>query len=884
MSHLYEELAKRKALVEQVNKLQSEVDQLDTTKAVTEKVTSSTLPSGRAQSTINIKSTAQTTKAVTTPSSSSLGSVMSHAKPLASVTSGLSSSPAVISKPSVVMSSPSGAFGSSLLYSTTQPQLVNSYRPLLRPVVGVPVQMVSYIDKDGKLFTPAQKSKQAKQTGNARKKAKLSQQSKPAISVTLPSSPAVLNPQAVSTVASPSTPTGSVWQSPSVSRPYQPLVTSPVTPVSASSRPGSQLTPALSFMTSPVTPTPVRQVPGNLSSAVPLSAVPSSTQQRSSAEVPPMVSFVQSGLSFISPLSPLSSMSVISRAPTSGVTPLSSLSASTEKYLNTFTTQTTAASRPSFSSSSQSLPVSSSQLSYSSRSPFLNTDLSTDHSAGIKLLCDLLNDTLPEQPPPLVATSLAVRSLGTPTSLAPASSIPDSSRVEQRHVDTPPKTTSNSPRTPPVVTASQSHGAISSSVEQTTSAQRTLTTAGTPPVSKKRTSPFAIENLVRSNPESQSGKSPSETELGKRHPSPASSTNRSSPKGKNKSPSTNFSIAHITRDMNAVTSKGHTPSLVTTPAVYSDEKIQHRRTSPPLPRISNPETDGSRIKSSVVISSNAVQSSMEPASRSVSSAGAVDVQRQRVCAPVARVCSPPSEKNCLVQSRLVSNEVSRSSVAQGTSPAQAGDAGRPISNLQESAGPKSGNPQLSCPLAGSSSSKEDLQFSSEVTSSNLSVNKISSSVSPERRQDASSSQELIAANIPEIPLDMIPLPSDKRPSPTSLSGKTSSAVKKRSSPVLQIPKSTSPDSEVSSLMAHETLPQSPSISSSVSKAGTVVLEGQAPALVDSNPCSARSPIPVAPSSLLQPNSGVSLPSFGSVFSPTKGGEPVSSEDSTAKNR
>ena len=884
MSHLYEELAKRKALVEQVNKLQSEVDQLDTTKAVTEKATSSSLPSGRAQSTINTKSTAQTTKAVTTPSSSSLGSVMSHAKPLASVTSGLSSSPAVISKPSVVMSSPSGAFGSSLLYSTTQPQLVNSYQPLLRPVVGGPVQMVSYIDKDGKLFTPAQKSKQAKQTGNARKKAKVSQQSKPAISVTLPSSPAVLNPQAVSTVASPSTPTGSMWQSPSVSRPYQPLVTSPVTPVSASSRPGSQLTPALSFMTSPVTPTPVRQVPGNLSSAVPLSAVPSSTQQRSSAEVPPMVSFVQSGLSFISPLSPLSSMSVISRAPTSGVTPLSSLSASTEKYLNTFTTQTTAASRPSFSSSSQSLPVSTSQLSYSSRSPFLNTDLSTDHSAGIKLLCDLLNDTLPEQPPPLVATSLAVRSLGTPTSLAPASSIPDSSRVEQRHVDTPPKTTSNSPRTPPVVTASQLHGAISSSVEQTTSAQRTPTTAGTPPVSKKRTSPFAIENLVRSNPESQSGKSPSETELGKRHPSPASSTNRSSPKGKNKSPSTNFSIAHITRDMNAVTSKGHTPSLVTTPAVYSDEKIQHRRTSPPLPRISNPETDGSRTKSSVVTSSNAVQSSMEPASRSVSSAGAVDVQRQRVCAPIARVCSPPSEKNCLVQSRLVSNEVSRSSVAQGTSPAQAGDAGRPISNLQESAGPKSGNPQLSCQLAGSSSSKEDLQFSSEVTSSNLSVNKISSSVSPERRQDASSSQELIAANIPEIPLDMIPLPSDKRPSPTSLSGKTGSAGKKRSSPVLQIPKSTSPDSEVSSLMAHETLPQSPSISSSVSKAGTVVLEGQAPALVDSNPCSARSPIPVAPSSLLQPNSGVSLPSFGSVFSPTKGGEPVSSEDSTAKNR
>lgn len=942
MSHLYEELAKRKALVEQVKKLQSEVDQLDSTVTVPEKSTPSSVPSARASSSINTKSTGQSTKTVTSPSSTSSVPAVVHGKPLVSlVTPGFTSSPSVISKPSAVISVSSGTLGSSRQqnYSTAQPLLVNTYQPMLRPSVGIPVQsavgvpvqsavgvpvqsavgmpvqMVSYIDKDGKVITTAStlKTKPTRQKGNAKKKPRVSQQSKPSVNATLPSTPAALHPQAASTVASQTTPTGSVLQSPRVSHPYQPLITSPVTPVIASARPGSGLVSSVSIVTSPVTPTPLRQVPGGLSSVVPLSvpSAPSSASQRSCNEVPTMVSFAQHGLSYISPLSPLSTMSAAPRPPTSAATPLSSLSASTEKYLNTFTTQSAAAPRPSFSSTLRSPPVSTSQLSYSGRTSFLNTDLSTDHSAGIKLLCDLLNDTLPEQPPPLVATSLALRSLGTPTSLASSSSIPDSSRVEQRrHTDTTPtpphKTASKSPRTPPLGnsrTSRQSPGCAASSMEQTASAQRTPTIAGTAQANRKRTSPFTIESLVSSSPESQQGKSksPDEVEAGKRHPSPASSTDRSSPKGKNKSPSTNFSIAHITRDINSANSAsiGRVP-FVTEPAtnavptsVSSGEMIQqHRRVSPPLPRISNPDTESSLVDSNNMSSSSAAQSSMGSDSHSVSTTGAaatgVEMQRQRVSAPEPRVCGPPADTNCQVQSSVVSNEVSRSYAPNQGNASQAGGT---VSNLHGiQAAYKSRDPQLPQPPTAPSSSNEDQPVSSEVSSSIPSINKISSSGSPERRQDACSAEELTAAAISDIPLDMIPLPSGKRPSPkkatspTSLSGKTSFAGKKRRSPVPQIPKSTSPDSEVSSLMTNESLPQSPSISSSVSKTGAAVLEGQAPVLVDSNPCSARSPIPVAPSSMLQPHSGVSLPSFGSVFSLTKDGEPVTSEDSIVKNR
>ena len=896
MGHLYEELVKRKALVEQVNKLQSELNQLGSATAVPEKSTSSPLPSTIIPSSMNTKPASQTLKTVTTPSATGLGPVLSYVKPLASVTPIYSSTPTVVSKPSVVMSIPSGARSSSLHFSATQPQLFNSYQPLLRPVVGVPVQMVSYLDKDGKLISPVHKTKQAKQKGGAKKKPRVSPQpSKPAVSVTLPPSPTVWNTQTLSTATFPTTPTGAVWQSPSVSRPLQPVITSPVTPVSASGT-RSERTSAVTLVTSPVTPTPVRHVTSDLSSVVPLSAVsvPSSSPQRSSSEVPPMVSFAQNGISYISPLSPLSSMSIPGRSPSSVATPLSSLSASTEKYLNTFTTQSSVTPKPTFSCATRSPPVSAShQLSYSSRSPFLNTDLSTDHSAGIKLLCDLLNDTLPEQPPPLVATSLAVRSLGTPTSLESASSIPDSFKAEQRrHADTPPapssKNASKTPRTPPIgsAAASQSPGGVSSSVEQTTSVQKTPPNSGTSPASKKRTSPFTIESLVSSSPESQLRKSKSsdEIEMGKRHPSPASTSNRSSPKGKNKSPSTNFSIAHITRDMNTMnsTSKGNT-FLVTVPSAshsvptsVSSVEInqQPRRTSPPLPRISDPVSGGSRVESRDVTSLNAVQSSTGPGTTT-----GMGTQRQRVTAPEARVCSPPTEKNSDVHSSLVSNEVLRKCVpSQGNAPVLGGDTDRPISSLQAMTAHISGDPSAGC---SSSSSKEDQPVSSEVSSTISFGNKISSSVSTERRRDSSSNDIMAASVLSEIPLDMIPLPSGKRPSPEKTSIQTGSAGKKRCSPVPPVPKSTSPDSEVSSLMTNETLPQSPSISSSVSKAA--VLEGQAPVLVDSNPCSARSPIPVVPSSMLQPQPGVSLPSFGSVFSLLKE-EVASSEDSSAKNR
>ncbi|XP_032243303.2 histone-lysine N-methyltransferase, H3 lysine-79 specific isoform X2 [Nematostella vectensis] len=74
------------------------------------------------------------------------------------------------------------------------------------------------------------------------------------------------------------------------------------------------------------------------------------------------------------------------------------------------------------------------------------------------------------------------------------------------------------------------------------------------------------------------------------------------------------------------------------------------------------------------------------------------------------------------------------------------------------------------------------------------------------------------------------------------------------------------DVEVSSLLSKEPLPQSPSISSSEHKCG--VAEDAAPTLVDSNPCSSRSPIrmPASPSSR---GGSAPLPSFDAMFSPTK---------------
>ena len=890
MSHLYEELAKRKALIEKVNKLQSEVDQLDTQKAVPEKTsfsssTSSTSVSPSINTAISTMPSALITKAVTTSSPSDASS---QNKPLGSLTSGPSPSPSAVSKSSAVTSPavPSMTFAKSQSYPTqcsTQPQISNAFHPLVQSV-SVPVQMVTYVDRDGRLVATAPKSKQTSQKRNrSKKKPQTTSQSKQEV---LPSATVPLSQKTMNTAVSPATPAGSVKQSLSVSHPFQPLVTSPVTPVNTPTRPKNDLLSPVSLVTSPVTPTPVRQVTPMTSLAAP------------GSEVPPMVSFAQNGLSFISPLSPLSTMSVaMSRPPTSRVTPLSSLSASTEKYLNTFATQmASATARPSFSSTSQSPCVSTNQFSYAGRTPFPNTDLSTDHSAGIKLLCDLLNDTLPEQPPSLLATSQAVRSQGTPSSEASPSSIPDTSRAEQRrHMDSPPtpprKSASKSPRTPPMGNASVSPfpGGVTSSVEQPTSAQRTPARSATPPTGRKRTSPFTIDSLVSSTPETQTSKnkSPSDADMDKRHPSPVA-TNRSSPKGRNKSPSTNFSIAHITRDMNSPnpTSKTRVP-FVTSPASYSlptsvsssEVNQNQRRISPPLSRLPYPETDQSfRVESSGTSSSNMGQNS------------AGSDRKGRLLAPVLTApdthsvpsAGTPTEMvaQAHVESSVVSDTVSRSAPLHGTKTDSSPKEG-PVDTQKAdlSVGyQRSSNKEM--PLTNRASVIcNNESVSGEVTSSISSVEKISSSISP-GRGDASPTEALSTTFIPEIPLDMIPLPSGKRPSPKKRKSPTSVTDRKGSSPVHQAPKPGSPDSEVSSLMAHESLPQSPSISSSVSKAGSAVLEGQAPVLVDSNPCSARSPIPVAPSPRLQSHSGVSLPSFGSVFSPAKEGVPVTKE----KNR
>ena len=84
--------------------------------------------------------------------------------------------------------------------------------------------------------------------------------------------------------------------------------------------------------------------------------------------------------------------------------------------------------------------------------------------------------------------------------------------------------------------------------------------------------------------------------------------------------------------------------------------------------------------------------------------------------------------------------------------------------------------------------------------------------------------------------------------------------------------SASPDSEVRSLLSKETMPQSP-LSLSPFQRGEhggncVNIESRPLVLVDSNPCSSKSPIQL-PTSPALGNSLSSLPSFLSVFSPTK---------------
>ncbi|XP_031549497.1 uncharacterized protein LOC116287026 [Actinia tenebrosa] len=84
----------------------------------------------------------------------------------------------------------------------------------------------------------------------------------------------------------------------------------------------------------------------------------------------------------------------------------------------------------------------------------------------------------------------------------------------------------------------------------------------------------------------------------------------------------------------------------------------------------------------------------------------------------------------------------------------------------------------------------------------------------------------------------------------------------------------SSDVEVSTLLAKEVEPQSPSISSSEHKPTEGLVGASTPGLVDSNPCSANSPIRMPSSPSLSSYQNGALPSFDATFSPTKKHMPV----------
>ena len=944
MNHLYEELARRKALIEQVNKLQSEVNELDSARTVHD---SSRLPPILTSTQSSPVQTRQS-KPTVSPQSVVLKNPSTQPPEFSGVSMTVLHSPVIASKLSPDTCSLSQSLAAAKCHESPKPPGVNSFQSFWMQVPGGPIPVSqSYLSQgvpsvNSSNIAIAPKTKQTTQHGNAYKKvsskARTPTHPNPVVSLSVVSSIATIplpSSQLTSSITSPVTTTSAVRQPATACHFLQPLVTSPFMPVISSRHPASErlaslvvtstATPLIasrhttreqsapSVVTSPVTPTPTRHFTSEIqcTSSTPASCVTSS-------EIPSMVSFVQNGLSCIAPLSPLSGISSL-HTPISRGTPLSSLSESTQKYLNTFVTQSSTVSIPSQTTFAQRQCTPSSQFVDPGKRPLPNTDLSTDHSAGIKLLCDLLNDTLPEQPPPLLATSVAVRSLGSPSSMVTTSLATSGSadrkykRREAASLDvsfsssTPLRGNNGVPTNACEVSA----------MNQTPPGNRMPRESGTQssPTGKRRNSPFSIEDIVSPEIQRRKPKSPDSGQAGAMQTTPVS-TKRGSPVVRNKSPSTNFSIAHITRNINSpnvVRSPRSAPEIASSggiPLIIGPETghPQQRRVSPPAPRVSGPADEKRcRIESTEVKLLNKAGSTRpsqelahktraafvtDPAAYSVVPTLTSSEANQHT----SRVSVPAKSLSSTVISRSVSTNVPSLRL-----PAK--EAALSVnSSFSGAVAPERGSAPVSDPSKGSiTSNRRDPAPANEVAEVDHILSEATSSMSPvgtiSSRADALQREKETGASdgsspsdhpdsgamITDIPLDTIPLPTGGKPSPNKTHSNIHS-TEKRSSPGSHIPKSTSPDTEVSSLMARECLPQSPSISSSVSRSGPTGLESRTPVLVDSNPCSACSPIPVATSPNLQALSGVSLPSFGSVFSLAKEAEAVSADKPGLGNR
>ena len=587
----------------------------------------------------------------------------------------------------------------------------------------------------------------------------------------------------------------------------------------------------------------------------------STVSARFNSEIDAVVAVAQSGLSCVSPLSPVSCPSFVSSTFSSATvsSPLTSLAKSTQKYLTSFSNQSAFTPQmPQVIPSDVRATFPASQMPLQAPAAPQPTPPQSVDASGIRLLCDLLNGTLPEFVP------CSVQPITTSTRSSPwvtTSVLPMTSHVTpSRGV---PYTAGVIPtlgrKTPGSSVSTNSQAMTASPVTATNKAPtrndkpKNSSGASSPPQGERaRGAPFSIESIVSTSAKAGAGAATHSPSGG----SPTD-TNKRSPQSNNRSP-TNFSIAHLTRDMDTGSPLGSSnkrspdSSRAVVSAQSGPNSEAQTRNSPLLTRVSTPSQRSPRLPDSMTSSGPSVLGgSAEPLNRT------------------PQVCSPKRKNS---PSPVV---VQVPAVTQGSRAAQEqGDAERKLSPVVT--GPSGqGEPvarattpdvHTSPEKGGKRDDKEGLRTSPQVTSSVSPVDgAVSSSLSPSR------SKESVTENVGwssddfmNFPLDMIPLPAGEGPGSAIRSSGSRSGKDCRSQGAA--PKPPNPDAEVSSLMAGGSLPQSPSISSSELKPGSAVPESCTPVLVDSNPCSARSPIPVPSSATLKFHPSQALPSFCSVFS------------------
>ena len=493
-----------------------------------------------------------------------------------------------------------------------------------------------------------------------------------------------------------------------------------------------------------------------------------------------MLSVAQNGLSCVAPLSPVtcaepSAPASCERAVSS---PLTSLAQSTQKFLTSFAAP---AAQPPLAAAPPPKP-----------GPM--------DTSGIRLLCDLLNGTLPEYvpapaQPPIMSTnsgqSLLLGSSGVVNRVHPLPSVASSASG----CASVPGTTLTHTQGPVAPTGCAGLGAQGLCVPAVSAGS--TTSGNTPqaqpqPGEKVRLSPFSIDSIVSSSGKSRVTSSPRQTGSPPQSRGVhADSAKRTSPQSASKSPK-NFSIAHLTRIADGPNSTEANAKLV-----------------PDSGRTAGPTVEPPDQLSGVASLANATHIS-----------GSGGQMRN----------NPPKAVITAVVGSTADKHATRPLTNRKVAPASAGSG-----SLADS---RTGSPEKGTKIAEAAGSRS----SPRVTSTGSPVGgAVSSSQSPSRVSEL---------DLMNFSLSMIPLPTGERPR-----SRTGSAG------------SPNADAEVSGLMVGGALPQSPSISSSELKPGpSDVGESRAPALVDSNPNSARSPIPVPSSAALQIGPSISLPSFHSVFS------------------